>query len=139
MRANSICLILFQITPPSSMVCIGMHFPFQVYLWCLNLEPLSCSNDKLLSLIMICKGRQSLCKDEIRGNVLDAASCLCWPTGSPAQASEPLAGLAEHPLAMPTTNRRCPSPHTMAGARRRRENRASTHNTRHQRWPKPCL
>ena len=49
------------------------------------------------------------------------------------------ASVAEHPLAVLTTNKRCPSPHTMARARRRRENRAYTHSTRHQRWPKPCL
>jgi len=27
-----------------------------------------------------------------------------WPTGSPAQVSEPLTNLAEHPLVMPSTH-----------------------------------
>ena len=62
-----------------------------------------------------------------------------WPTGSPTQVSEPLTSLVEHPLVVSTMNERCPSPHTMTKVRRRRENRASTHNTRHQRWLKLCL
>jgi hypothetical protein len=37
-------------------------------LWCLNLEPLSSSNDKMLPYL-IWKGRQSLCKDENQGNL----------------------------------------------------------------------
>jgi len=96
-----------------------------------------------------------------------ASRPLRWPpdhsvglTGSPAHDSEPLqpilpstgsgewstcrsrrarASVAEHPLAVQTTYRRCPYPHTTDRARRGRENRASTHNTRQQRWPKPCL
>jgi len=28
----------------------------------------------------------------------------CWPTGSPAQVSEPLTSLAKHPLVLPSTH-----------------------------------
>jgi len=57
-----------------------------------------------------------------------------WITSCRASTS-----IVEHPLAMPTTNKRYPSPHTMIRARRRRKNRACIHSRRHQRLPKPCL
>ena len=62
------------------MACMGNRNSCRplVYLYVRpTVETLRYSNYKILSQ-MVRKRRQSLCKDEIRGNILDAASCL-WP------------------------------------------------------------
>ena len=62
----------------------------------------------------------------------------CWPLDLRYGDIRPLTSVAEHTLAMPTTNCRC-RPHTMwLEIEEERENRAYTQQI-HQPWPELCI